>query len=716
MLTTILPSVFFIVLVLLCLSFILSVALMVYSFSIKDNKTAFLFGIIMIFVVLWSALKISCLFIYNVETREVLHYINIILVLPIPAIFLILSVLNTNNSKKITFWHLITLFSIPAIILMLVLISPFQPLIFNDFSIETEHGIPMHFYKMKAGYFLFDFYIYLVMSVSLVILIRSVINKDTYFRNQMFLFLIGGSIPFLYDVLYTFGVSPLKHYNMACVFISVGNVFFAWSLFGYRFFSLVPITRNVVVEKMADIMIVINHENIIIDINKSGKSFFGLEKGRFVGSSFYERFSDYPELISKYLHSEYQKDEIKLKKDENSYYYFDVKVTPVNSGNEFLASIIILHDITERINAEMKIRQLSVAVEQSPVSIIVTDTSGAIEYVNGAFSDTTGFSISDSIGQNPRILKGKTNPSVYSQLWTTLVSGLIWKGEFINKKKNGHYYYAETTIAPVKSDKGEIVKYIAVMNDITDRKESELKIKLQNNELHELNATKDKFFSLIAHDLKNPFNSILGLSYLLVNHFDSFEKEKIKQIISQIEITAGQTYKLLENLLEWSKIQQGRIIPILKSHNLFQLVEEVVAIYIESAKQKNIQIKNQLMKNTPVICDRDMTKTILRNLVSNSIKFTDRGGKISVCADIEEIYVKLKVIDTGIGMSEEKIKTIFKIDKNTSTPGTEDEKGTGLGLILCHEMIEKQGGSITVKSKPGKETIATITFKKSLFS
>ncbi len=711
MILSIFPSVFSFVFSLLIISLFLSSALAIYAFRMKENRTASIFGSIMILSFLWSVLKIFSLFIFSTEIREILHLINILLVVPIPPLFFIVAVYYTKYPKWFNIMHIYILFIIPVILIILVLTSSFHHLLFSGFTIIIDHGIPMHFYKMNIGYYLFDAYIYMIMAFALVLLVKSVINKDIFFRRQMLLFIIGGFIPLAYDVLFTVGISPLKNYNLACVFISIGNVFFAWSLFGYRFFKLVPITRNVVVEKMSDIMVVTNHEDLVIDINKSGKYFFDLVNVDVVGGVFFEIFKKYPPLIKKYFDKDNSINEIAIQK-ENKVYHYSISITPVESGDALLANIIILHDITERIKSEIEIKQLSIAVEQSPVSIITTDITGKIEYINEAFCKTTGYSPEESLGENTRILKGKTSPNVYATLWETLLSGQIWKGEFINKKKNGEFYYSETTISPIKNDKNQIIKFIAIMEDITERKQAELRIQRQNIELIELNATKDKFFSIIAHDLKNPFNSILGLSNLLINNFDSFDNKKIKEILGYIDSTANQTYNLLENLLEWSRIQQGKLIPKFQKHNLKIIASEMEALHAEFAKNKNISIKNNIKSDIYVLCDVDMTKTILRNLISNAIKFTKNDGTVSIIANQKNSFFEIQIEDNGLGIAEDKIQYLFLIETNSSTAGTNDERGSGLGLILCKEMVEKQGGKIWVESKLNIGSTVFFTIEK----
>ena len=226
-----------------------------------------------------------------------------------------------------------------------------------------------------------------------------------------------------------------------------------------------------------------------------------------------------------------------------------------------------------------------------------------------------------------------------------------------------------------------------------------------NNKLYELNASKDKFFSIIAHDLKNPFNTILGLSELLKDEIKSGNLETIDEYSGMIYSSTVQTLRLLENLLEWANSQRGKIsfnpIPI----KLRELFDEEFSVLNDMARGKNIELKSSFSDNITIIADKNMIKTILRNLISNAIKFTHKNGKVEVKAMIINNQVEISVSDSGIGMTKETMAKLFRIDANLSTRGTENEKGTGLGLFLCKEFVEKHGGKIWVESESGKGSI-----------
>lgn len=224
----------------------------------------------------------------------------------------------------------------------------------------------------------------------------------------------------------------------------------------------------------------------------------------------------------------------------------------------------------------------------------------------------------------------------------------------------------------------------------------------QKKELEELNATKDKFFTIIAHDLKNPFNTVIGLSELLMERYDSYDQTKIKTFINQINKFTLNAYDLLEDLLQWAKSQTGRMEVKEEKIDLYDIIAENIKLFKERAKKKDINITSDVKINTFARIDKNMISTVIRNLISNSIKFTDKQGNIKISSQTKDGFINVSVSDSGVGISDENKENLFRIDKNISTQGTEEETGTGLGLIISKEFIENNGGTICVESEEGK--------------
>jgi signal transduction histidine kinase len=222
-----------------------------------------------------------------------------------------------------------------------------------------------------------------------------------------------------------------------------------------------------------------------------------------------------------------------------------------------------------------------------------------------------------------------------------------------------------------------------------------------NTKLKELNATKDRFFSIIAHDLRNPFNAIIGLASLLIEQVREKDYEAIDQYAGIIESSAQRAMALLVNLLDWARVQTGKMEFAPTALDLAREIDDAVNLAQDAARQKAIAIERKLPAHAAAFADRAMLGVVLRNLISNAIKFTRHNGRIVIAAEPAPDGWQLSVADNGVGMSEEALDKLFRIDQNHSTAGTDNESGTGLGLILCQEFIARHGGNIRAESEAG---------------
>ncbi|HEY4788032.1 MAG TPA: ATP-binding protein [Bacteroidales bacterium] len=249
----------------------------------------------------------------------------------------------------------------------------------------------------------------------------------------------------------------------------------------------------------------------------------------------------------------------------------------------------------------------------------------------------------------------------------------------------------------------------AIVRDITTHVISEENIKASGHKLFELNAAKDKFFSIISHDLKSPFNNILGFSELLYSNLDSYNKDLIRQISEQLYNSAKTAFDLLENLLEWSNLQTQRIEYEPRQTNLSELFNLCLPFLQVMVTAKHITFEFDIPAGLTVFTDSNLTKTIIRNLLSNAIKFSHSHGKITVTVKEYDSFAHISIIDNGVGIPAQNLNKLFRIDNKYSTLGTMNERGTGLGLILCKELVEKQGGTLSVTSQEGKGSNFTFT-------
>ncbi|MCF8307159.1 MAG: PAS domain S-box protein [Ignavibacteriales bacterium] len=288
------------------------------------------------------------------------------------------------------------------------------------------------------------------------------------------------------------------------------------------------------------------------------------------------------------------------------------------------------------------------------------------------------------------------------------------EGEYVTK--DGNKIPILFSAAPMLSRKNDVEGIIFVAQDITERKENEKKIqefisKLTESEksLQELNANKDRFFSIIAHDLRSPFSALLGYSEIIATEYKDLTPEELKEFATNLHDQAKSVFELLENLLTWSRIQTGRIVYEPEFFPVSKIMKDIGKLYEENAKQKGISVICACDTNVMAYADSNMISTVLRNLVSNALKFTPTGGEIRIAAEKVEKQCKIMVSDTGKGIPEETRKRLFKIDQNVTTLGTNAEKGTGLGLILCKELLDKNNGTIELTSAVDGGTTFTIS-------
>lgn len=246
--------------------------------------------------------------------------------------------------------------------------------------------------------------------------------------------------------------------------------------------------------------------------------------------------------------------------------------------------------------------------------------------------------------------------------------------------------------------------------ELLSRIKTHLELKFARESLKELNATKDKLFSIIAHDLRNPLQVLMFSADLLSRNYDDYDENKKKEFIRKIFIGTNQLSDLLDNLLGWARSQRGIIETEIEKIHISTLAEENVTLFKDLAEKKNVRLTSEVDSGYYAFADRNMVHIIIRNLVSNAIKFTPTGGEVKITASANFDSMQICVVDTGVGIPAEDISNLFRIDKQKTTLGTAKEKGSGLGLILCKEFAEKNHGTIDVTSIPGEGS----SFKVSL--
>ncbi len=458
-----------------------------------------------------------------------------------------------------------------------------------------------------------------------------------------------------------------------------------------------------------DIIGISNIEGYMIETNKAGFDFHAIsskdEMKKIKIDNIYQDPNDRIEILNLLKQKGFVRNkEVKLMSHNSNkqiHGLLSAELVKTKENKEIIISWI--RDIAETLETERTILKLSTAVLQNPAAIVITDLLGNIEFVNQQFTNITGYTYNEAIGQNPRVLNsGYHKKEFFTQMWDTILSGKIWKGELYNKRKDGTFFWEDATMAPILSENGTIINIVAIKQDITAKKEAEFALVDSQKQLKQLNEIKDTLFSIIGHDLRAPIGNLKSFLELLLSNDSHNDPQNQKNILKSLLASTATTFDLLENLLLWAKSQQNTILFELKKIDINYIVDNNIELLYEIAADKSISIKNNIPPLTIITADENMINTVIRNLLSNAIKFTGIGKNITFEIEKTSESFIISVIDQGIGIPPEKLKTLFDPTVKNTTVGTFGELGTGLGLILCKEFVVKHGGEIWVQSELGK--------------
>lgn len=393
-----------------------------------------------------------------------------------------------------------------------------------------------------------------------------------------------------------------------------------------------------------------------------------------------------------------------------------VKVTRQLEWNKWQQldfQVSFLEDITRQkiaeeavVQSESKLRHVT---ENASDIIYTIRIDGIVDYVNRSFERLFGYTRDEIIGQSYKrfMHKGEQDlTKVIEELLRTKQIPPVIEHRF--SKKNGEPLFLEFQITPLYN-RNELSGVLGIGRDITQRKQEEIKQKAIKKQLEDLVQTQDRLFSIIAHDLKNPFNTLMGFSDLIIHNFEALSKDDIKEIGREINYSAQVGFNLLQNLLEWSRTQSGELISNPVKVHLSTAVQDVLLIHKNSTEEKQIKFHTNIPEDLYTFIDEHMLQTVLRNLISNAIKFSFNGGTVRIIAQKEGNKIVLKIVDTGIGIAKDVQGKLFNPAHHFTTRGTSDEKGTGLGLLISKELVEKWDGTMAIESKPGKGTTLSLT-------
>lgn len=373
--------------------------------------------------------------------------------------------------------------------------------------------------------------------------------------------------------------------------------------------------------------------------------------------------------------------------------------------NKFMRTHCMLYNITARKQREDELRKLSRAVEQSPITIVITDTDGTIEFVNPRFTEMTGYCLEEVIGQNPRVFKsGQSTPEHYRRLWETIGSGKVWEGEFLNKGKQGRLFWEQARIAPIFDEHGVITHYLALKEDITEKKQIMEQLQHAKDEAERASQAKGAFLATMSHEIRTPMNGMIGMTAALLENELTDEQRELAEIVQR---SAESLMSLINNVLDSSKLESGKLVLELMEIDLRQLVQDTALLFSWQAKEAGLHLSCTFDPALPgkVKGDPCRLKQILINLLGNAFKFTPSGSiTITVRQTSSEngrCMIQFEVKDTGIGIPDNRQSAIFEQFTQADSSTTRKFGGSGLGLSICQQLAQLMGGSVGVESQVG---------------
>lgn len=690
----------------LLLAGVLSAILTVYVLLKRKSLEAPSLAWLLFSVSVWCFAAAVELQLTNVAEKKVFNVIRYLGIVSVPVWLLYFALEYSQKLCKVKRWMTWPVWIIPALSILLLATNRYHHLFYargvediadSFLSYRSQHGI---------WWWVHTLYSYALFLTAIAVLVRLLLQSSKHQRGTVWLVLVSSAIPFLANILYAGGFTPFTNIDITPLTFAFSGGLFFWGLYSKNFFTVKPIALNNLFNNLPDGIIVTDVKGIVVDINHSAIDILGLKESNPLTQSVHNVL---PYRVS--LSNANALNKLHLVK-HNDRYVEAVHSIIKNEYGQSVGYLVVLKDVTAKRLSETKLKAATDRLE------LASQAAGLDAWENNLVTGSRvgGVKVYMELGYQedevPKDMDGIYKmihpddlPSVMKSLEEHF-EGItpVYSKDFRIRDKKGNYQWVANFARVVERDEqGKPLRFIGITQNINHRKRAEDKILRQNEELIKVNAEKDKFFSIIAHDLKGPFQGFIGLTELMSGSIDEMDKDELQSIIRTLNITAKNLYELLDNLLNWAVVKRGHKKFDPQKLHLALLFDDVREIVDHMADQKGILLTSSIPTGLNVLADKESLRTIFRNLVSNAIKFTPSGGSVTLKAYANDKgYVVVSVADTGIGMPDQIKKNLFSISTKVSRPGTNNEPSTGLGLILCKELVEKHGGTIWVESHEGQ--------------
>ena len=628
--------------------------------------------------------------------------------------FLALSILSfalvyTGRGIWMTRGRFAMLSIIPAITFFLAITNDWHHLLWSYASMPQGSLMGPVLVEHGPWYFINVAYQYALLLLATLCFIQIAIKSHKLYRTQAIIILAGMAISWIGNLLYMFRLDPLPGLDWTPLTFTFSIVAFEIGLSQFGLMDVLPVAQNSAFNAMLDGIIVADLRGRVVEINTSALNIFQIQSNQIIGQDIQELLHDWVQWNTETSTAFEIGHEIVLGDGPNKR-NFSSRIAPIlNQRGRATGHITILTDITDQKIAQAQMLLQVAALEAARNGIVITSAKGKIVWVNQAFSTMTGFSREEAIGNNPRILKSnKQTDEYYQELWQTISAGKVWRGELINRRKDGSEYYEEMTITPlIEQPEGKITNFIAIKQNISNRKKSEEDLLQAHQEAIEANRMKTQLLANVSHDLRTPLGAIMGYSEMLEKGVFGEVNAEQKNAASEILDSSNQLLAFVNNLIGEAQIETGRLVirPAIFKPAEFVAGAQTIAGF--AIKKKNLKFVVEIDPDLPekILGDAYWLKQILLNLINNATKFTENGS-IKVCLLLaDQNHWAIQVSDTGAGIPKEAQQMVFEAFRQVegNTRG-----GSGLGLSIVSQLTTLMNGKIELQSEIGKGSSFTV--------
>ena len=600
---------------------------------------------------------------------------------------------------------------VPAITIGLAATNELHHLIWT--STQLSDNLTYQYLTVTHGWWFWvhTAYSYLMLVGATYFLVRVVVQSHRLFQTQALIMLGGMLIPWVANLLYLTGLNPFPGlditpigFTLTCLALAVGSLRF-------QMMDVTPVARESIMSAMSDGVIALDQKDRVVEINPAAERILALPAGTVVGHPIGARWPELAQAVDPAAGGSSLSREISRTTEADRRTY-NLRISPVvDRRGRSTGRLLLLSDVTELKRSQAQVLLQATALESAENGIVITDTKGRILWVNPAFSRLTGYDAAEALGQNPRLLKsGHHPPEFYKDLWDTILAGRVWRGEMMNRRKDGRYYHEEMTITPLTTPDGTRSHFIAIKQDISARKYAEEALRLAHQEAVEANRMKTQLLANVSHDLRTPLGAIMGFADMLRSGVYGELKADQSQAAGEIMDSANQLLVFVNNLIGQAQLETGRIVLKNRPFAAAELIEAAHTTGGMLAAKKGLALECEVAPDLPQPLPGDVywLRQVVLNLVNNAVKFTEQGSiKVRLYRADPETWA-IQVADTGVGIPAEAQSRIFEAFEQVDGSATRKYGGSGLGLAIVKQLTSLMGGRIELQSEPGRGTTITV--------